>query len=121
MAMTPRTMSDSCRRRPCTAGIVNTPVPMMLPMTRAVAEGKPERVRLQLVAAGDRWRCVGSRLALSGLGRVPSETPAPSRGPDGQRRDISLIVRVARVLRGRAERPQTVRPITKHREDFRPC
>ena len=24
-----------------TAGIVNTPVPMMLPMTRAVADGRP--------------------------------------------------------------------------------
>jgi len=31
-----------------TAGIVNTPVPMMLPMTRAVAEGSPsERARAE--------------------------------------------------------------------------
>jgi hypothetical protein len=40
-----------------TAGMVNTPVPMMLPMTRAVAEGRP-RAQARSVA-GDAGGFVG--------------------------------------------------------------
>ena len=41
MAMTPRVMIELVPAPAITAGIVNTPVPMMLPMTSAVADGRP--------------------------------------------------------------------------------
>jgi len=42
MAMTPRTRRELVPAPARTAGMVKTPVPMMLPMTRAVAEGRPK-------------------------------------------------------------------------------
>ena len=51
MEMTPRTMIEIVPAPAMTAGIVNTPVPTMLPMTSAVAEGKP-RARAALAAGG---------------------------------------------------------------------
>ncbi len=41
MAMTPRTTSDMVPAPAITAGMVNTPVPTMLPMTSPVAEVSP--------------------------------------------------------------------------------
>ncbi len=42
MAMIPNTRRELVPAPAKTAGIVNTPVPMMLPMTSAVAEGRPK-------------------------------------------------------------------------------
>src|SRR5437899_11492777 len=39
--MASRTRIETVPAPAITAGIVNTPVPMMLPMTRAVADGRP--------------------------------------------------------------------------------
>ena len=43
--MIPRVMIELVPAPAMTAGMVNTPVPMMLPMTSAVADGKAQRVR----------------------------------------------------------------------------
>ncbi len=40
-AMTVRVRMEDVPAPARTAGIVNTPVPMMLPMTKAVADGRP--------------------------------------------------------------------------------
>ena len=50
--MTPRVMIELVPAPAITAGIVNTPVPMMLPTTSAVADGRPRAFAPR--SAGDK-------------------------------------------------------------------
>jgi hypothetical protein len=54
IAITPSTSSELVPALASTAGIVNTPVPMMLPMTRPVADVSP-RARAFSWLRGDSW------------------------------------------------------------------
>ena len=74
--MTPSTMSDIVPAPANTAGIVNTPVPMMLPITRAVADGRP-RARARSVA-GESGIAV-SLLVVAFVGAIAMSTHLLSR------------------------------------------
>src|SRR3954469_12919034 len=86
-AITPRVTIDDVPAPAMTAGIVNTPVPMMLPITSAVADGSPNACARRPI--GD------------------SESPVPGRNPE-PRTSTDVAIEALLLTRGEPPREDSV-------------